>query len=254
MRSNTLILCFTWFVTAFVYYGFAFNFGDLGGNLFINFLTSAGSEVIADGVCLLGLSRFSRRKFLFTLLSGVFLGSMVAIPFYLFRFKGSFIISLILSLVSKFFVSCCFIAIYNLSSEIYPTVVRQIGMGANSAVARVGGILAPFIHELSHFTHITAALALFAGLSLVNAFLVLLLPETKGREVPDTIEEAENRDNEEAEKSRAQSSSSGSYASGSFVGKARDVLFMKRYSSSGESPALSYGIQGTFRKKKVETY
>ena len=34
---------------------------------------------------------------------------------------------------------------------------------------------------------------LYATLTIIGALLGLLLPETKGREIPDTIEEAENR-------------------------------------------------------------
>ena len=34
---------------------------------------------------------------------------------------------------------------YQLSAEIYPTVVRNAGMGSSSAVARVGSMLSPYI-------------------------------------------------------------------------------------------------------------
>ena len=36
-------------------------------------------------------------------------------------------------------------------------------------------------------------MVLYGILTTIGAILALLLPETKGREIPDTIEEAENR-------------------------------------------------------------
>jgi hypothetical protein len=35
-------------------------------------------------------------------------------------------------------------------------------------------------------------LSVFGSLSVVNGFTIHLLPETRGRQIPDTLEEAEN--------------------------------------------------------------
>ena len=41
-----------------------------------------------------------------------------------------------------------FEVIYILSSELFPTVVRNVGMGTSSACARAGSMLAPYIAQL----------------------------------------------------------------------------------------------------------
>jgi len=50
-----------------------------------------------------------------------------------------------LSMVGKLCITGAFAAVYVHSAEIFPTVVRNAGMGSSSAVARVGSMLAPYI-------------------------------------------------------------------------------------------------------------
>jgi MFS transporter, OCT family, solute carrier family 22 (organic cation transporter), member 4/5 len=48
-------------------------------------------------------------------------------------------------MIGKFGISVSYAVVYVFSAEIYPTVVRNAGMGISSMSARVGGALAPFI-------------------------------------------------------------------------------------------------------------
>ena len=53
-----------------------------------------------------------------------------------------------LALLGKLGISGAFAIIYVFSAELFPTVVRTIGVGSGSMHARIGGLLAPFIAEL----------------------------------------------------------------------------------------------------------
>ena len=53
-----------------------------------------------------------------------------------------------LSIAGKLCVSSGFEVLYLLSSELFPTVVRNVGMGASSACARAGSMVAPYIVQL----------------------------------------------------------------------------------------------------------
>lgn len=68
-------------------------------------------------------------------------------------------------------------------------IFRNIGMGVSSMCARIGGMLAPQILELSRFWA-PLPLILFGGLAFLAGALVMFLPETSGRPLPQTIEDA----------------------------------------------------------------
>lgn len=56
-------------------------------------------------------------------------------------------------MIGKLCISSSFAMIYVYSAELFPTVVRNIGVGSCSMMARVGSILAPYVKELvSSFT------------------------------------------------------------------------------------------------------
>ena len=50
-----------------------------------------------------------------------------------------------LSIAGKLCVSSGFEVLYIISAELFPTVVRNVGMGASSACARAGSMVAPYI-------------------------------------------------------------------------------------------------------------
>ena len=52
------------------------------------------------------------------------------------------------SILGKMCMTGGFEVLYILSSELYPTVVRNVGMGTSSACARAGSMLAPYIAQL----------------------------------------------------------------------------------------------------------
>lgn len=78
--------------------------------------------------------------------------------------------------------------------EIYPTSVRNTGFGTASAIARVGGMVSPYVAvALVQGCHKMAAVLFFAGVVLASAISVLLIPyETKGQELTDSIDSTKN--------------------------------------------------------------
>ncbi|XP_035825611.1 solute carrier family 22 member 1-like [Aplysia californica] len=105
-------------------------------------------------------------------------------------------INVVLALVGRFGASAAFAVIYIYSAELFPTVMRNSGMGVSSVCARIGGILAPFVGDLGSVLEGDIAVALplivFGGLCLTAGLLDLLLPETLNRKLPDTVEDAKN--------------------------------------------------------------
>merc|ERR1719370_1397623 len=98
----------------------------------------------------------------------------------------------VLAQLGKFAITGSFAMVYVYAAEIFPTVVRNVGLGSSSMCARVGSIIAPYIgRELGQATSPVVPLIIFGATSLLAGILVLLLPETRNCPLPDTIEQGE---------------------------------------------------------------
>lgn len=72
-----------------------------------------------------------------------------------------------------------------------PTLMRSGGVGAFSTFSRFGALLAPFV-PLLKFIFDFLPLLVFGIVAFIAGILAKFLPETLGRKLPDTIEEAES--------------------------------------------------------------
>ncbi|GFT45234.1 organic cation transporter protein, partial [Nephila pilipes] len=100
-------------------------------------------------------------------------------------------LTIFFSMSGKFFNSASFDTVYIYTAEIFPTVVRNVAVGSSSTWARIGALVAPFIRQVADVTHHSVPMAVPGGLSIISGLLMLLLPETLGKKVPDTLEEGE---------------------------------------------------------------
>lgn len=86
--------------------------------------------------------------------------------------------------------SISFATVYLYAGELFPTVVRNSGVGLSSTVARIGSMVAPFVATLAHTSAWLPPLA-FGIVPLIGAGLCIILPDTRGKKLPDTLEEGE---------------------------------------------------------------
>ena len=96
---------------------------------------------------------------------------------------------LVFSLIGKFGCSAAFSIVFLYTAELFPTSMRNSAVGMCSTLARVGGIFAPTVAELGYYQPKTPFL-IFGVATLIGGFAAYLLPETKGKKLPDTVEEA----------------------------------------------------------------
>ncbi|XP_029643870.1 organic cation transporter protein-like [Octopus sinensis] len=183
----TLNICFGWMVCSMLYYGVSLNSVDMAGNRYLNFLLMHVVEFPSMVTSYYLCKRFGHRKP--TTFCMMFSGLNCIVSNFVT--KGSFWFPLILVILGKFGIAAAFASVYLLSAEIFPTVVRANGLGVASVSARIGGIIAPFILQLSAYIK-WLPLSIYGVLSVMSGMLLLLLPEPKDKDLPQTFEDLEN--------------------------------------------------------------
>ncbi|XP_022209403.2 organic cation transporter-like protein [Drosophila obscura] len=186
LRRKTLLIFLDWLVTSGVYYGLSWNTKNLGGNVLLNFLISGAVEIPAYIFLLLTLNRWGRRSILCGCLvvAGLSLLLTVVIP------EGMNALIVTCAMMGKLAITASYGTVYIFSAEQFPTVVRNVALGAASMVARIGGMLTPY---LSYLGDIWGPLPLLVCgvLSLAAGLLSLLLPETHNKPMLETIADGE---------------------------------------------------------------
>uniref|UniRef100_A0A8C4GI12 Major facilitator superfamily (MFS) profile domain-containing protein n=1 Tax=Dicentrarchus labrax TaxID=13489 RepID=A0A8C4GI12_DICLA len=192
---SVILLCsFLWIIITISYYALILNTSNLHGDPYMNCFLSAVTEVPAYIIALLLLQYCSRHicqsSTLF--LGGVMILCVQLIPIDL---PG---VAVFLEMLGKFGITSAFCVVYAVSSELVPTVIRNTAMGCCSMAARVGTIVSPFIIYLGQY-YKALPYILMGCLAISGAFLCLLLPETYGKALPETISQMQRRGKKEKE-------------------------------------------------------
>ncbi|KAI0240553.1 Organic cation transporter protein [Lamellibrachia satsuma] len=192
LRLYTFVLFYLWFVVCLVYYGLSLSSGTLAGNKYVNFCLSGAVEIPAILLSIPLYNRIGRRWPMCVLLitSGISLLITLVIPQTTDAVLSA--VSVAFSLIGKFSITAAFSGIFLYTPELYPTTVRNVGLGMGSVGGRLGNMVAPYS---TYFTRLAPWFpgVVFGTLSVIGGGMTLLLPETHDRPLPQTLEEAENR-------------------------------------------------------------
>ncbi|XP_061177443.1 organic cation transporter protein-like [Saccostrea echinata] len=193
---RTIIIFYNWMVASMVFYGLSLNTGILYGDYYINFLIVVLVEFPGHALPLFMIDRFGRKKSHFVYMAVGGLACLSTIFTVNFGGKDLQILTTALAMVGKMFATAAFATIYVLSAELFPTAIRNAGMGSSSCWARVGGMISPFIADTADLVGGTSGtaipLVIFGGACLLAAGLTLILPETLHQLLPETIEDGKN--------------------------------------------------------------
>ncbi|XP_077995054.1 organic cation transporter protein-like [Glandiceps talaboti] len=187
MALYTTVMSFAWFVSSLVYYGISYNTANFQGSVYLLFFLAGCVEIPAYALSMVCIVWWGRRwpTCLFLFVSGLACGTVIFIP------DDADLLGLKITIVllGKFGITGAFGTIYVWAPELYPTLLRNMGLAVFAFWASVGGIIAPLTVYLSSY-NITIPMIVFGVLSLLSGVSVLLLPETKDKVMPRTIEQA----------------------------------------------------------------
>ncbi|XP_066300935.1 organic cation transporter protein-like isoform X1 [Branchiostoma lanceolatum] len=192
MAKKSLLVFINWLVITLVYYGLSLNTSNLGGDDYLNFFIGGVVEIPAYISSIYVVDTFGRPKthagYMMIGAVGCIICPFLTAPYLPERLNP---LSITLAMVGKFGITAGFNIIYLWTAELYPTMVRNMGVGVSSMFARVGGIISPYV-ELSKSVWGPLPYIIFGALSFLAALAALLLPETLGAKLPVTLEDGEN--------------------------------------------------------------
>eukprot|EP01080_Neovahlkampfia_damariscottae_P002564 gene2564-3526_t len=200
---STILLFFQWFSISFSYYGVVILMPEFfkrhNVNVYLESLISALAEIpgMILAATLINLIGRKKTQAVLFFLTGLFL-ALILIPlneYFIFSF----------AVIARGAVFGAFAAIYAYTPEMYPTIIRSIGLGSCGSVSRLGGMATPFFSNLLSEISPYIPMVCYSLICFASTVVALLLPyETKGMNLVDSIEAPSSKDQNKDEKTEIQ--------------------------------------------------
>ncbi|XP_006860547.1 PREDICTED: solute carrier family 22 member 7 [Chrysochloris asiatica] len=188
LRHISLCSMVVWFGVNFSYYGLSLNVSGLGLNVYHTQLLFGVVELPSKLLVYYSVRHAGRRL----TLAGTLLGTALALGARILVSSEMGLWNTALEVIGKGFSEAAFTTVYLFTSELYPTVLRQTGMGLTALVGRLGGSLAP-LAVLLDGVWLSLPTLTYGGIALLSACIALLLPETRQAQLPETIQDVERK-------------------------------------------------------------
>lgn len=191
---RALIIFANWMVVSMVFYGLALNLGNLGGDLYLNYLISGLVEFVAYTIGFVAIRYTNRRTF--HCASMMFGGIACVVTLFpaIFGKEALRWLIITLNMVGRLGATAAFACLYVYTPELFPTLFRNSITGGSSLWARVGAMIAPYIAELRNVVGgrfgVALPLLIFGGGVILAGIMAMFLPETRYEDLPNTIEDA----------------------------------------------------------------
>ncbi|XP_057676308.1 solute carrier family 22 member 6 [Corythoichthys intestinalis] len=188
MRRISVGLIAVWFSTSFAYYGLAMDLQKFGVSIYVMQLIFGAVDIPAKLVALGMLSFLGRRV---SQAACLFMSALVIFA-NIFVPTDKQVVRTTLACLGKAFTSASFTTVYLYTGELYPTVIRQTGMGLVSTMARVGSMAAPAVLILDEVFPALPSVV-YGGAAVLASGFACFLPETLNVPLPDTVRDVEDR-------------------------------------------------------------
>lgn len=195
LLARLVIVCFSWASVSAGYYGLHLYAGSMVGDFYVNFTVGIFMDIPASLYSMFAPVKFGRKAphVLALLVAGLACVGYMFVILYGHNGVLSWLPTT-LATVGKFGISAAFGSAYLLSAELFPTSVRNLSIGISSMFSRLVTIGAPFLADLGSlipgpFSKVLP-LVVFGSMLLLAGISSLFLPETHGKPLPESIEQA----------------------------------------------------------------
>ncbi|XP_070313617.1 solute carrier family 22 member 6 isoform X3 [Odocoileus virginianus] len=188
LRRLFLCLSMLWFATSFAYYGLVMDLQGFGVSIYLIQVIFGAVDLPAKLVSFLVINNVGRRpaQMASLLLAGICILINGVIP------QDKSIVRTSLAVLGKGCLASSFNCVFLYTGEVYPTMIRQTGLGMGSTMARVGSIVSPLVSMTAEL-YPSVPLFIYGAVPVAASTAVALLPETLGQPLPDTVQDLENR-------------------------------------------------------------
>ncbi|XP_006800212.1 solute carrier family 22 member 6 [Neolamprologus brichardi] len=188
MRISTVCLAAAWLSTSFAYYGLSMDLQKFGVDIYLIQVIFGVVDIPAKIIITVTMSYIGRRPSQSgaLVIAGVTILINLLVPYDQQTLRTS------LAVVGKGCLAASFNCCYLYTGELYPTIIRQNGMGLMSSMARVGAMVAPMVRLTGDYIPWLPGL-IYGGAPIFSGVAAMFLPETLGTPLPDTVQDVEER-------------------------------------------------------------
>ncbi|MFH4982479.1 hypothetical protein AB6A40_009188 [Gnathostoma spinigerum] len=197
LAGITLAISYSLMTNSVVQYGLIFNIDSLSGSIFLNSIYFGACRYFLNiivAICDYEI-KWAGRRLMHAIATIVVITSLlVVLVFILLGIQNDYpLVKRIAIIISVSMGSQIYILNSMAASELFPTVIRNVGNGFIHTCNRIGGILAPQLFLLSAFWLPTPYVVLIAMTFLDVILYLLLVPESKGKALTDYLSHEEKK-------------------------------------------------------------
>ncbi|KAJ1105729.1 hypothetical protein NDU88_003134, partial [Pleurodeles waltl] len=172
------------FSVSFCFYGLAMDLGNFGISTYLIQIIFGAGDIPPKFICYLTMAYIGRKvsQSGTLIIAGLTILANIFVPPELQALRTS------LAVIGKGCLSASFNCVYMYTGELYPTVIRQTGMGLGHTMGRIGGIVAPLVPMISDSFKSLSPI-IYGSAALLSGVAVLFLPETLNLLLPETIQD-----------------------------------------------------------------
>ncbi|XP_014606015.1 PREDICTED: organic cation transporter protein-like [Polistes canadensis] len=185
LLKRVMITNFAWLTASLTYYALALNVDNFSANRYLYILVMGITEVPAYLIptpILIFAGRKQACSVMYSL-TALLLLSILAIS------AKETLAIIIVALTARFILSAAYSIMILYTSELFPTITRNSAVGSSSAMSHIGSVASPYVADLLGTIAWWAPSTLCGFCALLSGLLSMMLPETRGRPLADTVDE-----------------------------------------------------------------